>query len=142
MDIVLEQRRDDNLKQLLEVGNCGLHTVHNGFKHDGKASGWWIDKVLRAMYKIFDQSTFRRGEYESLTRGIYPQQFCSHCWAENQILAERAIDVWDDVKQPKEGNKSCSWSKTAISDPLMKTKFKFFAATENSKQFSGQVPNK
>lgn len=26
------------MKQLLEVGTCGLRTVHNGFKHDGKAS--------------------------------------------------------------------------------------------------------
>ena len=126
---------------MLDVGTCGLHTVHNGFKHDGKTSGWSIDKALGAMHKIFDQSTSRRGDYESLTREVYPLKFCSHRWAENQIVAERAIDVWDDMviivnywmglpkaKQPKQGNKSYSRLKTAVSDPLMKTKFKFFAA--------------
>ena len=73
--------------------------------------------------------------------GIYPLQFCSHRWDENHIVAERAIDVWDDlvivnywmglpkVKQPKEGSRSYSRLKTAISDPLVKTKFKFFAVT-------------
>ena len=33
------------------------------------------------------------------------------------------------AKQPKEGSKSYSRLKTAIRDPLMKTKFKFFTAT-------------
>ena len=33
------------------------------------------------------------------------------------------------AKQPREGNKSYSRLKTAISDPFLKTKFKFFAAT-------------
>ena len=56
------------MKKLLEVGSYGLHTVHNGFKHGGKASGWSIDKLLGAMYKIFDQSPSARGLYESLTR--------------------------------------------------------------------------
>ena len=142
LGILHEQRRDNNLEQFLEVETCGLHTVHNGFKYGGKASGWSIDKVLGAMYKIFDRSPSRRGNYESLMRGIYPPQFCSHRWAENQIVAETAIDVWDSIiivvnywvglpkaQQPKEGNESYSQLKTAIPDPLMKTKFKFIAAT-------------
>ena len=55
-----EQRRDQNLKELLEIETCGLHVsmwvhiVHNAFKHRGKASGWSIDEILAAMYKIFD----------------------------------------------------------------------------------------
>ena len=90
------------------------------------------------IYQIFDQSPSRRGNYDE----IYHLQFCSHCWTENQIVTERAIDVWDDIvvvvnywmglpqaKQPKEGNKCYSQLKTAISDQLMKTKFKFFVAT-------------
>ena len=125
------------MKQFLELGTCGLHTAHNGFKHGGKASGWSIDKVLGAMFKIIDQSSSRRGDYETLTRGIYRLHFCSRLLPENQIVAERAIDVWvlvvnywmglPKANQTKEGNKS--YSKTSISDSLMKTNFKFFAAT-------------
>ena len=41
------------------------------FKHGGVASGWGIDKVLSAMYKIFNQSPSRRADYERLTDVVY-----------------------------------------------------------------------
>ena len=135
-----EQRRDQNLKELLDIGTRGLHIVHNAFKHGGKASGWSIDKILAAMYKIFDQAASRRGDYERLTKGVYPLQFVSDRWAENQIVAERVVEVWEDIvtvvllslpksNQPHKDNKSFPRLVSAITDPLMICKFKFFAAT-------------
>ena len=64
LDIVREERKDNDLKGLLEVGTCGLHTVHGALKHGGKASGWNIDKILSAIFKIIDQSPSRRTDYE------------------------------------------------------------------------------
>lgn len=138
---VREQRKDDNMKQLLDVGTCGLHNVHNSFKHGAVASGWAIDKILKAMYKIFDKAPGRRGDYEKLTKGTYPLQFCSHRWAENKRVADRAIDIWDDIvlvvnhwselnksQQPSPENKSYPRLKAAKSDPLLKTKLKFFGS--------------
>lgn len=129
------------MKQLVDVGTCGLHNVHNSFKHGTVASGWSIDRILKAMYKIFDQAPGRRGDYEELTRGIYPLQFCSHRWAENKKVAERAIDIWDDIvivvnhwnglpksQQISAENKSYPRLKAAKSDPLLKIKMKFFAS--------------
>ena len=123
---------------MLEIGTCRLHIVHNAFKHGGKASGWSIDKILVAMYKIFDQAASRRGDYERLTKGVYPLQFVSHRWAENQIVAERTIDVWEDIvtvvkywmplpknKQPLKDSKSFPRLVSAITDSLMICKFKF-----------------
>ena len=121
LDIVREERKDNDLKGLLEVGTCGLHTVHGALKHGGKASGWNIDKILSAIFKIIDQSPSRRTDYERLSGEsvVYPLQFCSHRWAENKIVAERAIEVWENMvktvnhwmqlpksSQPKEDNKS------------------------------------
>ena len=94
LNLVRENRKDNNLQELLEIGTCGLHTVHCGLKHGGKASDWNIDKLLSAMYKIFDQSPSRRADYENHTDGNYPLQFCSHGWAENEIVAQRAALVW------------------------------------------------
>ena len=104
-----------------------------------------IDKVLSSMCKIFDQSPSRRGDYEKLTRGIYPLRFYSHRWTENKLVAERAIEVWDDIvidvkfwmslpksKQPSSDSKSYTQLKKAITDLLIKMKFKFFAAFAKS----------
>ena len=141
LDIVREERKDNDLKGLLEVGTCGLHTVHGALKHGGKASGWNIDKILSAIFKIIDQSPSRRTDYERLSGEsvVYPLQFCSHRWAENKIVAERAIEVWENMvktvnhwmqlpksSQPKEDNKSCQRLKSSINDPLVPVKLKFF----------------
>ena len=90
LDIVREERKDNDLKGLLEVGTCGLHTVHGALKHGGKASGWNIDKILSAIFKIIDQSPSRRTDYERLSGEsvVYPLQFCSHIWAESKVVAE------------------------------------------------------
>ena len=97
------------------------------------------------MYKIFHQSPSRKGDYEKLTIGDYPLQFCSHRWVENILVVERAIEVWDDIvtvvkfwmsdpksKQPSLDSKSYTQLKEAITDPLIKTKCKFFAAVAKS----------
>lgn len=133
------------MKELLDVGTCGLHNVHNSFKHGAIASGWSLDKILRAMYKIFDQAPGRRGDYEKLTRGTYPLQFCSHRWAENKRVSDRAIDIWDDVaivvnywnglkksQQPSPENKSYPRLKEAKLDPFLKIKFKFFGSVADT----------
>ena len=73
------------------------------------------------IFKIIDQSPSWRTDYERLSGEsvVYPLQFCSHRWAENKIVAERAIEVWENMvktvnhwmqlpkfSQPKEDNKS------------------------------------
>ena len=85
------------------------------------------------MYKIFDQYPSWRADYENVTKSnVYPLKFCSHRWAENKIVVERAIDVWENVvktvkywiglqksKQPKDSNKSYQRLKSGITDPLI-----------------------
>ena len=77
------------------IGTCGIHTAHCAFKHGGVASGWGIDEVLSAMYKIFNHSPSKRAYYERLTDGVYLLQFCSHRWAENEKVAVREITAWE-----------------------------------------------
>ena len=40
-----EHRRDAELNPLIDIGTCGLHTLHNSFKHGGKESNWSIKKI-------------------------------------------------------------------------------------------------
>ena len=144
-EIVKEKRKDANLKPLLvytlgyTLKGYTLSIMLSSMEQ--KLVDGQIDKVLSSMCKIFDQSPSRRGDYEKLTRGIYPLRFYSHRWIENKLVAERAIEVWDDIvidvkfwmslpksKQPSSDNKSYTQLKKAITDLLIKMKFKFFCS--------------
>ena len=35
-----EERMNRELSHLVPLGSCGLHTIHNSFKHGENATGW------------------------------------------------------------------------------------------------------
>ena len=91
-----EERMDRELSHLVSLGSCGLHTIHNSFKHGENATGWNLKKLLSSMFKIFHESPSRRADYEMLAEAQsldYPLQFCDHRWAENENIAKKARNV-------------------------------------------------
>ena len=54
--------------QILDIGSCGLHVVHNSFKNGVKAMDWSIVDFLRSIYNIFIHSSARRSDYTSASR--------------------------------------------------------------------------
>ena len=52
LDILNRFREDNEQPHLVNIGTCRLHTLHNAFKNDEKASGWNTIKLLMPMYKI------------------------------------------------------------------------------------------
>jgi len=54
--------------ELLDVGTCGLHTVHGSVKTGFKATGWKIVEFLRALYNLIRCSPARRATYQRLTQ--------------------------------------------------------------------------
>ena len=55
----LSSEEKDSSK-LINIGSCGLHVVHGALQTGTVATGWDINKVLHAMWKIFDESPARR----------------------------------------------------------------------------------
>ena len=98
LKIVDSSRKDDELDPLIDIGTCGLHTLHRSFQHGENATDWKIKKLLSSNYKIFDESPSRRADYEKLTGACspsdYPLKFCSHRWIENASVAKRAQSIW------------------------------------------------
>ena len=113
-NLLAETREEEQCSRLLDLGTCGLHTLHNGFQHGEKASGWEFKLLLNAMYKIFDESSARRVGYEKIMAAIendYALQFCSHRWIENARVAERVKNVWEKYLQISDYWKTLSKSK-------------------------------
>lgn len=124
-------------RQLISVGSCGLHTVHNSFKTG--FSVWNIEKLLRAMHYVFHNVPARREDYTKLTgTSLFPLPFCGHRWVENLPVAERAIEVWPKLKEyveavrrkelPNPGTSSFDTIEAANKDPLILAKLQFFMA--------------
>ncbi|XP_013861075.1 uncharacterized protein LOC106515698, partial [Austrofundulus limnaeus] len=123
--------------QLVKVGSCGLHTMHNAVK--AGFSMWQLDKLLRALHFLFDNVPARREDFTALTGSTsFPLPFCGHRWVENVPVAERAVQVWptimkymDAVKQkklPNPGTASYDTIQAAQADPLIIAKLQFFLA--------------
>ena len=81
LNLLAETREEEKHSRLVDLDTFGLHTLHNGFQHGKKASGWELKSLLNAMYKTFDESPAIRADYGKITTAIESGcalQFCSH----------------------------------------------------------------
>jgi hypothetical protein len=140
---MLQQEHSDTFggAQLIVVGSCGLHTLHNSFKSG--FSVWQLEKVLRALHTLFHNTPARREDCCSLTESsVFPLPFCGHRWIENLPVVDRAITIWpmmvkyvDAVTQKKLPNPRTSSYDTlaeARNDPLIMAKLHFFMAVSRT----------
>ena len=52
------------LHGFIDIGSCGLHTIHNAFKTGAKKTDWKMKNILKAAYQIFhDSPVWRRLPY-------------------------------------------------------------------------------
>lgn len=155
----MKAHRDANeIPQIMDVGSCGLHIVHGAFQTGIKATEWQLDKVLMAMWKLFNDSPARRDIYIQLNQtAIFPLMFCKTRWVEYGPVASRAINVWKFVVTVIEYFQSMTKSRRPLNnksydilvkyhvDALMIVKFQFFydvaiMLTPFLKQFQTDAP--
>ena len=125
-------------KHLLNTGSCGLHIIHNAFKHGAVSTGWEVGHYLEALHTLFKDVPARRDDYINVTGSTdFPYKFCSHRWVENVRVVNRALELHENIqkyvnsvhdkkcKDPK--TKSFSTVKQWVVDPLGKAKLAAFA---------------
>ena len=83
-------------KRTINIESCFLHIVHGAFQTGATTTGWQINKVLKAMFKIFDESHAPRGVYSRKgTSFRFPMKFYETRWIEDMEVSERALKIWD-----------------------------------------------
>ncbi len=101
-----KQMKEEFNITLLNIGSCGLHTVHNAFKAAAGVTDWNIGKPLSSLYILFEDIPTRREDYEKESGvNLYPLQYCSHRWVENATVFNRTIEVLPHVLKYVEGVK-------------------------------------
>ena len=48
---MIQAERSENEHQLIDIGSCGLHTIHNAFKTGTESTGWGMKKSSREPIK-------------------------------------------------------------------------------------------
>lgn len=119
--------------QCLDLGTCGLHTLHNAYRAGIVASKWGLDSLLSGLSALFHDAPAR--DFCTVTgQTTFPLNFAAHCWVEKVSVTERAILLWCDIKRyvkcaKKEVNllKCASFQQLCdfCRDPLMLAKLNF-----------------
>ena len=125
-----------NSEQLLDIGTCGLHTIHCAFKTAMDETGWNLVAFLRAIYNLFKNSPARRGIFIDVTNAsVFPKKFCAVRWLENIDVAHRAIEILPNLRKFVEAPEiekkmptcaSFHTVKTFMKDHLLGAKLGFF----------------
>ena len=75
---VQDDRVENEQPALIDIGSCGLHTVHGTFKCGAQSTGWKLKEILSGSYQILHDSPARRDNYQPVTDSvIYPLKFCA-----------------------------------------------------------------
>ena len=126
------------LDKTLGIGSCLLYILPSAFQTGMIKPGWDIGKIVKMLYKIFDESPAHcdvdlcKGTYK-----VFPIKFCSTRLIENQPVADWAWEVWFSVvstvkhwlskfKQPK-NSKSYDTMVEHHQDSVIPAKFYFFS---------------
>lgn len=118
---------------LVELGTCGIHTVHNSFKCPFKC--WKVKKFLVAIFALFHNVPARKGDFiEGTGSTKFPSKFCNVRWVENGSVAESAQLLPNLAKyvafvKEKRVEPQCNSFKIVcefLKDPLLKAKLTFF----------------
>ena len=78
LEKVQKDRRDNEQHELINIGSCGLHTIHGAFKGGAESTGWNLKQTLHGSYQVLHDSPARRDDYHTLTgSNVYPMHFCA-----------------------------------------------------------------
>ena len=74
-----KDRLESEQHELINMGSCGLHTIHGAFKTGAESISWKIRKTLHGSYQILHDSPARRDDFKTITTSsdIYPFNFCA-----------------------------------------------------------------
>ena len=75
-----KDRCEKDYPNVIDIGSCSLHVVHDTFKSSIEATNWDLKKVVKAMWKIFDDSPARRDIYVKICEicevNEFPLRYC------------------------------------------------------------------
>ena len=60
---LFQERKGEELPDLLNIGSCSLHVVHGSFKKEAKEPEWNLANTLHSLRQIFYDTPVRREDF-------------------------------------------------------------------------------
>ena len=125
--------------QILNIGSCGSHMMHEAFKHGCDATKWNIASVLHSVHSLFDGTPAHHEDYTRVTGSdLFGREFCNTRWLENVPVAECLLEMWTHVCEyvaavkkgdiPLPETKAFGVVSEATCDPLFTVKLNCFVS--------------
>ena len=57
LQLIQQDREENQQHRLIGIGSCGLHTIHNSVKTGGEQTDWKMKKILKAAYQREEKIT-------------------------------------------------------------------------------------
>ena len=101
LNVVSNHLVANGYKNLIEIGSCSVHTVHDAFQTGAtflSNKDRESNKAFEAMYKIFNESSAGHDVYlKEENSSKFPIKFCETGWIEDKEIAEHALEFWESV---------------------------------------------
>ena len=99
---LLTQLLSDTGKQMLNVGSCGLHTIHEAYRDGIKATKCDTECFLSSCFYLFKDSPARRENFTRITSSsTFPLKFVPRRWVENVPVIVRVLEILPALRQYK-----------------------------------------
>ena len=99
------------LSSLINIGSFCLHIVHGALETCITATEWNLKGILKSIYTLLQDTPARQADYISITEcDKFPFAYCTTCWVEDKKVADRAVEIWPNIKKVVE-----KWEKLAPS---------------------------
>ena len=91
--------------ELVSIGFCPLHIIHNAFKHGFTRNEWQIEDILYDFRSFFSRSSARHDDYLNVVESVghdvsqFMKRFVITRWIEVGPGFERVIDQWPTLKE-------------------------------------------
>jgi hypothetical protein len=83
---------------MIDIGTCGLHTIHNALKNAFNKIGWSMNSFLSSLYNMFYRAPARKSFFKEISlNDLEPAKFCAVRWVENKFVAEKALAVLPSI---------------------------------------------
>ena len=80
-NLLQKDRVEKEQHDLIDIGSCSLHIIHNAFKIGAESSGWNMKAILKGVFSILHDTLARREDYISITgKERFPLLFCATRW--------------------------------------------------------------